>query len=95
MIQKFGTVIVDSDRVMKIVENEKSSVKSVKTDNWIKLPKGSKNIGMMKPSMKFSKLSPEVIFLGFYEQFLNYFYYSFIKLIILIYYNIIYSYIYI
>ncbi|XP_065565381.1 E3 ubiquitin-protein ligase ARK2C-like isoform X2 [Artemia franciscana] len=45
---------------MKIVENEKSSVKSVKTDNWIKLPKGSKNIGMMKPSMKFCKLSAVV-----------------------------------
>ena len=50
---------------MKIVGNEKSSLKSVKNDNWIKLSKGSKNIGMMKPSMKLSKLSAEVIFLGF------------------------------
>jgi len=54
---------------VKIVENEKSSVKSVKTDNWIKMPKGSKNIGMMKPSMKLSKISPEVIFWGFMSSF--------------------------
>jgi len=59
---------------VKILENEKSSVKSAKIDNWIKLPKGSKDIGMMKPTIKLSKLSPEVIFWGSMSRF--YFVYS-------------------
>ncbi|XP_065563138.1 uncharacterized protein LOC136029031 isoform X2 [Artemia franciscana] len=48
-------------RVVKIVENENSSVKSAKNDNWMKLPKGSKDTGMMKPTIKLSNLSPEMV----------------------------------
>ena len=62
LIEKFCKVVVDGDRVVEIVENETFCVKSSKNDNWIKLSKGSKDIGMMKPTIKPSKLSPEVFF---------------------------------
>ncbi|XP_065558783.1 nipped-B-like protein B isoform X2 [Artemia franciscana] len=59
LIKKSDKVVVDGDKVVKIVENEKCSVKSVNIDNGIKIPKGFKDIGMMKPMIKLSKLSPE------------------------------------
>ena len=62
LIEKSGKVVVDGDRVVKIVEDEKSSVKSVKQMISGLNCQKTKDIGIMKPTIKLGKLSPEVIF---------------------------------